>query len=144
MITDIVLMDLRELQDLIRTPAKGSVVIGSILKCISTVDIFLEIEQIRKHGYRNRVLRIIKEEKSGFHEACYVGYLQVVMLDTNAIQNGLFDTSDDFSNVQFWGDAIEHGTDPAYSARLISLKSYDMTCGTQFHRETMDFQNRDD
>ena len=144
MITDIVLMDLRELQDLVRTPAKGSVVISSILKCISTVDIFLEIEQIRKHGYRNRVLRIIKEEKSGFHEACYSGYLQVAMLDTNAILNGLFVTSDDFSNVQFWGDAIEHGTDPAYSVRLISLKSYDMNCGTQFHQETMDFQNRDD
>ena len=139
MITDIVLMDLRELQDLVRTPAKGSVVIGSTLKCISTVDIFLEIEQIKKHGYRNRVLRTIKEEKSGFHEACCIGYLQVAMLDTNAIQNGLFVTSDDFFNVQFWEDAVEHGTDPAYSVRLISLKSYDMNCGTQFHLDTMGF-----
>ena len=144
MITDIVLMDLRELQDLVRSTAKGSVVINSILKCISTADIFLEIEQIKKHGYKNRVLRIIKEEKSGFHEACCVGYLQVAVLDTNAIQNSLFVTSDDFSNIQFWGDAIEHGTDPAYSIRLISLKSYDMNHGTQFHQEIMDYQNKYD
>ena len=97
------------------------------------------IEQIKKRGYRYRVLKTIKEERSGFHEACNIGYLQVAMLDTNAIQNGLFVTSDDFLNVQFWEDAVEHSTDPAYSVRLISLKSYDMNCGTQFHLETMGF-----
>jgi len=139
MITDIVLMDLRELQDLVRTPAKGSVVISSTLKCISVVDVFLEIEQIKKHRYRNRILKVIKKEMSEFHEACNIGYLQIAMLDTNAIQNGLFVNSDDFFNVQFWEGAIEQGTDPAYSVRLVSLKSYDMNCGTQFHLETVGF-----
>jgi hypothetical protein len=135
----IVLMDLRELQYLIRTPAKGSTAIGSTLKCISVVDVFLEIEQLKKHGYRNRILKIIKEEKSQFHEACDIGYLQIAMLDTNAIQNGLFIISDDFFNVQLWDGAIKEDTDPAYSIRLVSLKSYDTNCGTQFHLETMGF-----
>jgi hypothetical protein len=84
-------------------------------------------------------LKIIKEEKSQFHEACDIGYLQIAMLDTNAIQNGLFIISDDFFNVQLWDGAIKEDTDPAYSIRLVSLKSYDTNCGTQFHLETMGF-----
>lgn len=138
-IDTIVLMDLRELQYLIRAPAEGSTAIGSTLKCISVVDVFLQIEQIKKHGYKNHILKIIKEKKSQFHEAYDIGYLQIALLDTNAIQNGLFITSDDFFNVQLWEGAIKKETDPAYSVRLVSLKSYDMNCGTQFHLETMVF-----
>jgi hypothetical protein len=138
-IDNIVLMDLGELQYLIRNPAKGSIAIGSTLKCISIADVLLEIEQIKKHGYKNRILRIIKEGISQFHEACDIGYLQIAMLDINAIQNGLFITNDDYFNAQLWEGAVNEDTDPAYSVRLVCLKSYDMNCGTQFHLETIGF-----
>ena len=137
MITDIVLMGLRELRDLIRTRATGNILIGNTLKCISAVDVFLEIERIKKRRRRTHVLRIIKEGESRFHEAVHKGYVQIAMLDDNAIQYGLFMSNDDFFTVQFWEPGVDRGTDPAHSARLVSLRSYDIICGTQFHLEIM-------
>jgi len=139
MITDIKMMDIRELQELIRTPASGNVVIDNILKCITAVDVLLEIEHIKKHKPGSSLLRILKEQKSKFHEACNKGYVQVAALDTNAVQNGLFEVGDDFFSAQFWQKVINGGTDPAYSVRLISLRSYDKNCGTQFHFEMIGY-----
>lgn len=135
MTIDFVLIGSRELRRLIRTPARGNVVVEDTVKCVSTVDVLLEIEFIKKRRRRNHILRVIREGKCSFYEALSKGYLQTAMLDANAVQNGLFISSDDFYDVQFWEPAIDRQIDPSYSVRLVSLKAYDMNCGTQFHLE---------
>jgi len=132
-----VLMGSSELRSLIGTPASGDILITDTIKCVSTVDVLLEIEHIKKRGRTKDILRIIREGKCKFDEAISKGYVYTVMLDANAIQNGLFVTADNFYDVQFWEPAIDQRSDPSYSVRLVSFRSCDVDCGTQFHLEIL-------
>ena len=132
-----VLMGSRELRRLIRTPASDAILPEDTVKCVSIADVVLEIEHIKKRGRTRGILGVIRNGKCRFHEATSKGYVHTVTLDTNAVQNGLFETTDSFYDVDFWKPAIDRRTDPSYSVRLASFRSYDLNCGTQFHLEIL-------
>ena len=132
-----VLMGSRELRRLVSTPASDDILPEDTVKCVSIADVILEIENIKKRGRAKGMLGIIRDGKCRFHEATGKGYVYTVTLDANAVQNGLFDTTDSFYDVQFWKPAVDRQTDPAYSVRLASFRAYDLNCGTQFHLEIL-------
>lgn len=137
MTINFVLMRSPELRRLIRAPASGAIFPQDTVKCVSIADVALEIEHIKKRGRTSGILGVIRDCKCRFHEAASKGYVHTVALDTNAVQNGLFETTDSFYDVDFWKPAIDRRTDPSYSVRLASFKSCDLDFGTQFHLEIL-------
>jgi len=139
MTINFVLMGSRELQRLIRTPASEALFPEDTVKCVSIADVVLEIEYIKKRGRKRSILGAIRDCKCRFHEATSKGYVHTVALDTNAVQNGLFETTDSFYDVDFWKPVIDRRTTPSYSVRLASFRSYDLNFGTEFHLEILEY-----
>ena len=133
MTMEIVPIGLTELRSLIGTPTSGTIRVGSTLKCVCAIDLFTEVERIKKRNLSHSTLRIIRERKCMYYEACEKGYVLTAVLDEDAIKDGLFEIVDDFFNAEFWSPAIDPNRDPAYSSRIVALKSYDNIYGTQFH-----------
>lgn len=133
------LLSSRELRRLIRTPASEAIFPEDIIKYVSIADVVLEIEYIKKRGRKRDILGVIRNCKCRLHEATSKGYVHTVALDTNAVQNGLFEATDSFYDVDFWKPVIDRRTTPSYSVRLASFRSHDLNFGTEFHLEILDY-----
>jgi len=132
-------LSLPELRELMKTSINSSVArTEDAIRCISTVDIFYEVEHIKKDNMAHPILKLMKSRECKLHGAINCGYLVTADLNSYSLEDGLFKVGDDFYSFEFWEDTVLPATDPAHSARLISLRSFDAIWGTGFHVDTAD------
>lgn len=147
MTLQVLLIDSEELRRLISTPATGVPFVTGTIKCAASVELIFEVEHTKKRLVNSHsVLQNIKGKACRLHDALKEGYLHTAALDTAALKCGLFETSEDFSTVSLWEPAVDRRSDPLRSVRLVSLRSYDIDYGTEFHTEIAaeDVRHNDD
>ena len=136
---EVIYLSLPELRELMKTSINSSVArTEDAIRCISTADIFCEVERTKKDNMAHPTLRLIKRRECKLHSAINCGYLVTADLNSYSLEDGLFEMGDDFYSFEFWEDAVLPATDPAHSVRLISLRSFDANWGTGFHLATTD------
>ncbi len=91
------------------------------ITCCSVADVFLAVERMKKSGKAYDPLTRIKDQKTAFFEAVVNGDLLIASLDTESLQDGLFN-----NRTQLWEPAANHGITPTHSVRLVTLKSFDL------------------
>jgi hypothetical protein len=89
--------------------------------CCSVADVFLAVERIKKSSGTYEVIRRIRDYNTTFHATLKDGYLQMISLDAEALQDGLFD-----QRTQLWELAANQRVTPTHSVRLVTLRGFDL------------------
>ena len=102
-----------------------------------TVEEFYLIECIKKEDISAQVLRLVRNRKCQLYSAIDCGYIVTADLSIDSLENGLFKVGEDYYSFELWDDAINLTVDPATSAKMISLRSFDLIWGTSLYANTM-------
>lgn len=105
-------------------------------RCLSTTDLYLEIDRIKKRNISDPSLNLTKTKSCELYYAVEIGYVQMADLDRDALVIGLFDTDSSSYDTQLWQEAIDQQISPAESTRLICMKYFDHIWYTQLLFET--------
>lgn len=100
------------------------------IKCICSADLFYEVENIRKKDANPHTLNSLKARSCNLCAAMESGYVQIIDLDQYCLENGLFEVSEDFYKFEIWQSAVDLASDPAQSARVVSLRAFDKSWGS--------------
>lgn len=100
------------------------------IKCICSTDLFCEAENIRKKDSNLHTLNPLKTRSCNLYAAVESGYVQIIDLDQYCLENGLFEVSEDFYKFEIWQSAVDPASDPAQSARVVSLRTFDKSWGS--------------
>lgn len=96
-----------------------------VIKYVSAIDIFCEVERIKKREIASPILNRIKSGTCDLFYAINIGCLIVAALNSLSLEDGLFQFSDDYCSVELWETAINRSLDPAQSSILVTLRCYD-------------------
>ncbi len=100
------------------------------IKCVCSTDLFYEVEIIQKRGTNPRALGSLKTRSCNLFAAMEYGYVQMLDLDQYSLEHGLFENIENSYNFEIWQSAVSQRSDPAQSARMVSLKAFDKSWGS--------------
>lgn len=103
------------------------------IKCISSTDLFYEIEQLRKNLLGISKLNAVKENTCNLYAARDSGYVQIIDLDSYYLENGLFEVGEDYYTCDIWQPAINSSISPTQSATIVSLRAFDNFFGSNLY-----------
>lgn len=135
---DVIYLGLSELRKLMESPLDSDIVsIDDIIRCISTVEVFYEVECIKKTDISAQALKLVKNGGCQLYGAIDSGYIVTADLNIDSLENGLFKVGEDYYSFEFWDDAIQSTVEPAISVKMISLRSFDLIWGTDLYSSTI-------
>lgn len=100
------------------------------IKCVCSTDLFCEAETIKKRKTNPSTLDSLRTRSCNLFAAMEYGYVQMLDLDQYSLEKGLFEDIEDSYKFEIWQSAVDRRNDPAQSARMVSLKAFDKSWGT--------------
>ncbi len=121
------ILSLAELRKLIRSRSNTT---DTVSKCVCIIDLFCEVEKVKKRNIGSRLWNSIRRNDSNLHYRVRTGNIVALDLDHSSLEQGLFEMSDDYKTLGLWEPAAKTTIPPEDSVRLVSLRYFDICYGT--------------
>jgi hypothetical protein len=122
----------KDMDILIESPINTQWHYPNSLGCISEIDIFFKVEDLKKNQLI-KVLEKIKLKECYLHSAIKNGDLQIIDVDRQCLENGLFEEREYYGRYKLIRHPVELGKDPLPLARLVSFKAFDKVWKTNLY-----------
>lgn len=121
------ILSLAELRKLIRSRSNTK---DTVNKCVCMIDLFYEVEKVKKRNMGSKLWNSIRRNDSNLHYRVSTGNIVTLDLDHSSLEQGLFEMSDDHKSLCLWEPAAKTTIPPEDSVRLVSLRYFDICYGT--------------
>ena len=124
-------LPLSRLQRLIRLPFSSDIVArDDTIECVCSSEVLCQVERMKKAYMSTQLLQLVKNKTCQLYAAIASGYVVTADLSIDSLGNGLFEVSEDYHSFELWEEVLQSSTDPAAAVKMVSLRSFDLTWGT--------------